>query len=176
MYMRTESTMDRTGIRALRDALGRFASGVVIVTGFDSTEPVGLTCQSFFSVSLEPPLIAIAVAKSSSSWPRIVRGGAFCINILGHHQEDVCRTFAVSGGPKFDATSWHPGPLGLPRLDDTLAWIDCRVYQVVEAGDHEIIIGEVQHLTVGEGSPLLFFRGQFDGLAGRPDAVVASIA
>jgi 3-hydroxy-9,10-secoandrosta-1,3,5(10)-triene-9,17-dione monooxygenase reductase component len=168
--------LDGTGsIRAFREALGRFASGVVIVTGLDGDEPVGLTCQSFFSVSLEPPLIAIAVGKSSASWPRIVRGGAFCVNILSHHQEDVCRAFAMSGTQKFDATSWHPGPLGLPRLDGTLAWIDCQVDKVVEAGDHEIILGEVQHLTAEEGSPLLFFRGQFDRLASPPN-VVASIA
>ena len=161
-------------VRNFRHVLGHFASGVVIVTGLEDAEPVGLTCQSFFSVSIDPPLIAIAVGKNSASWPRIVRGGRFCVNVLAHHQESVCLAFAISGGPKFDGVSWHSGPTGTPRLDDTLAWIDCTIEQTVEAGDHEIIIGRVEHLSAGEGSPLLFFRGQFDRLAGRPDALISA--
>jgi 3-hydroxy-9,10-secoandrosta-1,3,5(10)-triene-9,17-dione monooxygenase reductase component len=158
---------DALDIQDFRHVLGHFASGVVIVTGLeDEAEPVGLTCQSFFSVSIEPPLIAIAIAKTSVSWPRIARGGAFCINVLGREQESLCRAFAVSGGPKFDGAGWHPSPAGLPRIDGAIAWIDCRIDKAVDAGDHEIIIGAIEHVTAGVGLPLLFFRGQFDQLAG----------
>jgi flavin reductase (DIM6/NTAB) family NADH-FMN oxidoreductase RutF len=147
-----------------RHVLGHFASGIVIITGCHESEPVGLTCQSFFSVSIEPPLVAIAVAKTSVSWPRIMRGGAFCINILSHEQLHICHAFAVSGERKFDGVNWHQGPGGLPRIDRALAWIDCRIDKAVEAGDHEIVIGSVENLTAGGGSPLLFFRGEFGQL------------
>src|ERR1700719_1397577 len=85
-----------------RTVLGHFASGVVIVTGTTPEGPSGFTCQSFFSVSLEPPLVAIAPGKSSTSWPGIAESGAFCANVLTEDQEALCRAFAVSGGDKFD--------------------------------------------------------------------------
>src|ERR1700736_2725510 len=84
-----------------RTVAGHFATGIVIVTGMDGDEPVGLTCQSFSSISLDPPLVAFAPASSSTSWPRIRGSGAFCVNVLAEAQEDVCRVFATRGREKF---------------------------------------------------------------------------
>jgi len=145
-----------------RDAMGRFATGVTIVSGIDDGEPVGFTCQSFVSLSIDPPYVAVAPARTSTSWPRIARSGSFCVNVLGEHQEELCRGFAVSGGAKFAGVDWHPAPgTGAPVIEGSLAWVDCRVELVHDAGDHELILGRVLDLGIGEGSPLLFFRSRF---------------
>ena len=145
-----------------KDAMGRFTSGVTIVAGTDDGEPVGFTCQSFISLSIEPPYVAVAPARTSTSWPRIARTGSFCVNVLTEAQEDLCRGFAVSGGPKFDGVDWHPAPgTGSPVIEGCLAWLDCTVELVHPAGDHELILGRVLDLGVGEGSPLLYFRSRF---------------
>ena len=145
-----------------RDAMSRFTTGVTIVAGIEDGQPVGFTCQSFVSLSIEPPYVAVAPARTSTSWPRIARSGHFCVNVLRAEQEDLCRGFAVSGGPKFDGVSWHPAPgTGSPVIEDCLAWVDCRVELVHDAGDHELILGRVLDLGIGEGDPLLFFRSRF---------------
>lgn len=149
-----------------KEAMGRFATGVTIVTALEEGEPVGFTCQSFVSLSLEPPLVALAPAKSSTSWPRIARAGSFCVNVLSAEQEDVCRGFAVSGGDKFAGVTWHPAPGGgAPVIEGSLAWVDCRLELVHDAGDHELVIGRVLDLGLGTGLPLLFYNSTFAGLA-----------
>jgi len=149
-----------------KDAMSRFATGVAIVSGIDDGEPVGFTCQSFVSLSLDPPYVAVAPARTSTSWPRIARSGSFCVNVLHEDQEELCRGFAVSGGPKFDGVDWHPAPgTGSPVIDGSLAWVDCTVELVHDAGDHELILGRVRDLGVGDGSPLLFFRSRFATLS-----------
>src|SRR5436190_1041908 len=110
-----------------RQVLGHFCTGVTIITGTRDHEPVGFTCQSFASVSLDPPLILIAPGKSSSSWPKIRDTGSFCVNILAEEQEDVCRVFATSGADKFRGVGWKPGATGSPVLSDVVGWIDCRI-------------------------------------------------
>lgn len=145
----------------LRTVLGHFASGVAVVTGLHDGQPAGFTCQSFFSLSLEPPLVAIAPGKVSTSWPRISGGRAFCVNVLTDAQEAVCRTFADPGADKFAGLGWSPGATGAPRLDGALAWVDCAVEQVSEAGDHYLVVGRVVDLGTGQGEPLLFYRGGF---------------
>jgi 3-hydroxy-9,10-secoandrosta-1,3,5(10)-triene-9,17-dione monooxygenase reductase component len=153
-----------------REVLGHFSSGVTIVTGLDSDVAVGFTCQSFMSLSLEPPLVAIAPGKSSTSWPRIAPSGSFCVNILADDQEALCRDFAVSGvdkGDKFSGVGWKPGPGSIPLLDGVLAWVGCRIVATHDAGDHEIVVAEVVDTGVDtHGRPLLFYRGGF----GRFDA------
>src|ERR1700677_3822232 len=99
-----------------REVLGHFATGITIVTATDEGEPVGFSCQSFAALSLDPPMVILAPAKSSTSWPRIAQAGAFCVNILSDAQEDVCRGFAVSGGDKFVGVEWTPGVTGAPRI------------------------------------------------------------
>jgi flavin reductase (DIM6/NTAB) family NADH-FMN oxidoreductase RutF len=146
-----------------RQVLGYFASGLTIVTGVDLGQPVGLTCQSFTSVSLDPPLVAICPAKSSSSWPRIQRSGAFCANVMAEDQEDICRLFATKGAEKFAGIGWAPGITGSPVLADVLAWVECRITAVHDAGDHSIVVGRVATLHVGEPGrhPLIFYRGGY---------------
>ncbi len=147
-----------------KEVLGHFATGVTIVTAMEDDVPVGFTCQAFTALSLEPALVALAPAKSSTSWPRIARAGTFCINILSDDQEALSRDFAVSGADKFAGVGWHPGGNGAPLIDGVLAWVECRFLRSHDAGDHEIVIGEVQDMGVRRGRPLLFYRGGFGRL------------
>ena len=111
-------TIDAAHFRAV---LGHFASGIVIVTGMDGSEPVGLTCQSFFSVSLEPPLVAFSPSRTSKSWPRIQGSGAFCVNLLAAEQEELCRLFAQSGADKFRGIGWQVAASGSPLQSSAAA-------------------------------------------------------
>ena len=146
-----------------RTVLGHFASGIAIITGIEAGDPVGLTCQSFISVSLEPPLVAFAPSKASKSWPRIQPAKAFCVNILSEAQEDLCRVFAQSGADKFRGVGWRPGPTGSPVLADSVAWIDCQIDVEYDAGDHLIVVGRVVEMehAPGGAKPLLFYRGGY---------------
>jgi 3-hydroxy-9,10-secoandrosta-1,3,5(10)-triene-9,17-dione monooxygenase reductase component len=155
----------------LRTVLGHFCTGVTVISAVDDDgAPVGFACQSFSSLSLDPPLVSFNVARTSSSWPRIARAGAFCVNVLAADQEAVCRTFAVSastGADKFAGLDWTPGPAtGAPRLDGALAWIDCTIHAVHTGGDHLIVLGRVGALAVNrdDTGPLLFYRGGFGAL------------
>lgn len=148
-----------------RQVLGHYPTGVTVVAGMDGDDPAGLAVGSFFSVSLEPPLVGFCVGKSSRSWARIARTGSFCVNVLGADQEDVCRVFATSGEDKFATIGWRPAESGAPLIDGVLAWIDCDLEAVHEAGDHDIVVGGVRGLDLGhEGEPLLFFRGGYANL------------
>ncbi|MFI1165831.1 flavin reductase family protein [Streptomyces sp. NPDC020801] len=150
-----------------RRVLGSFATGVTVVTapaaeGEDS--PAGFACQSFGSLSLDPPLVAFMVGRTSSTWPRIARAGVFCVNVLGAGQGELCRAFAVSGADKFAGVAHEPAPAsGSPRLAGALAWIDCAIHAVHTGGDHLIVVGRVNALgTSGtDEPPLLFHRGRF---------------
>ncbi len=151
-----------------RAVLGHFASGVTVVTapGADDRDaPVGFACQSFASLSLDPPLVTFMVARTSTTWPRIARAGVFCVNILGAEQGPLCLGFAVSGADKFTGVSYDAAPVtGSPRLASVPAWIDCRIQAVHTGGDHLIVVGKVEALGGVEGedaAPLLFHRGKF---------------
>ncbi|MBW5253871.1 flavin reductase family protein [Streptomyces sp. P01-B04] len=147
-----------------RRVLGHFASGVTIVTAHDPAGPAGFACQSFASLSLDPPLVTFMVARTSTTWPRIARAGAFCVNILGADQGALCRGFAVSGADKFAGVAYSSAPgTGSPLLEGVPAWVDCRIQAVHTGGDHLIVVGRVEALGAaadGEG-PLLFHRGVF---------------
>ena len=118
-----EDDLERAGASTFdgarfREVMGHFATGVTIVTAIEEGLPVGFTCQTFTSLSLEPPLVALAPGKNSTSWPRIARTGSFCVNVLSEDQEALCRGFAVSGGPKFEGVAWHPAPgTGSPVIE-----------------------------------------------------------
>jgi 3-hydroxy-9,10-secoandrosta-1,3,5(10)-triene-9,17-dione monooxygenase reductase component len=158
-------------VAQFKEAMSRFATGVTIVSGLEDGHPVGFTCQSFVSLSIDPPFVALAPARTSTSWPRIARAGSFCVNVLGDHQQKICEGFAVSGGDKFAGVAWHPAPVtGAPVIEGSLAWVDCRVELVHDAGDHELIIGQVLDLGSAEGSPLLFYRKRFATVARPRDA------
>ncbi|MFD5815533.1 flavin reductase family protein [Streptomyces sp. NPDC127038] len=156
-----------------RRVLGHFATGVTVVTapatGADG--PAGFACQSFASLSLDPPLVCFMVGRTSATWPRIARAGVFCVNVLGAHQGDLCRGFAVSGADKFAGVAHDPAPVsGSPRLAGAAAWVDCTIHAVHTGGDHLIVVGRVDALGAGgdgedgEDSavrPLLFHKGRF---------------
>ena len=144
-----------------REVLGHFATGITIVTATEEGEPVGFSCQSFSALSLDPPMVILAPAKSSTSWPRIARAGAFCVNILAEGQEALCRAFAVSGGDKFDGVDWSPGITGAPLITGCLASVECTLGAIYEGGDHELVTGHVVTMEIGEGAPLLFYRSGF---------------
>jgi 3-hydroxy-9,10-secoandrosta-1,3,5(10)-triene-9,17-dione monooxygenase reductase component len=144
-----------------REVLGHFATGVTVITAIEDGEPIGFTCQAFTSLSLDPPLVALAPAKNSTSWPRIAKAGTFCVNILAEDQEALCRDFAVSGGDKFRGIGWRPGGSGAPVLEGALAWVECEFVRAHDAGDHELVVGRVLDLGVGSGRPLLYYRGGF---------------
>jgi flavin reductase (DIM6/NTAB) family NADH-FMN oxidoreductase RutF len=144
-----------------REVLGHFVTGVTIVTAMEGAEPVGFTCQAFTSLSLDPPLVALAPGKSSTSWPRIAAAGSFCVNILSEDQEALGRDFAVSGGDKFTGVGWRPAANGAPILDGTLAWVECEFELAHDAGDHELVVGRVLEMGVNRRRPLVYYRGGF---------------
>ena len=155
--------VDPTHFRAV---MGHFATGVTVVTTMENARPAGLAVNSFTSVSLEPPLVAFCVARTSSTWPRIRATGSFCVNILGEDQEDVSRAFAGPGGDRFQGVGWRPAPSGAPVIAGGLAWIDCTVEVEHDGGDHIMVVGRVREMGVDRGGrPLVFYRGGYGHFA-----------
>jgi 3-hydroxy-9,10-secoandrosta-1,3,5(10)-triene-9,17-dione monooxygenase reductase component len=151
-------------VARLKAVMGHFATGVTIVAGIESDEPIGFTAQSFHSLSMDPPLILVCPSKTVSSWPRIRDTGKFCVSILSRDQEDVCMTFASKSADKFTGVDWHAAPgTGTPMLDGAMAWIDCELESEHDGGDHTIVVGRVVHVDINPGDfhPLLFFRAGF---------------
>jgi flavin reductase (DIM6/NTAB) family NADH-FMN oxidoreductase RutF len=145
-----------------RRVLGHFPTGVTVVTAMTDAGPVGMTIGSFFSVSLDPPLVAFCAAHSSSTYPNLKPVGSFCVNILAEDQEDICRRVASKEPDKWEGLGWKEAGTGSPVLDGVLAWIDCDLDVIHEAGDHDIVVGRVRELDVArEGGPLVFFRGGY---------------
>lgn len=148
-----------------RAVLGRYPTGVCVVTaaaGEGEREPVAMVVGSFASVSLDPPLVGFFPARTSRSWPRIERAGAFCINVLGADHLDLCRQITRSPTGKLVGAPYRVAPHGAPILKEAVAWIDCTLESVFPAGDHDCVIGRVQALGDGEAEmPLLFHRGRY---------------
>ncbi len=149
-----------------RDVLGSYPTGVCVVTSLGNDgERFGLAVGSFTSISLDPPLVGFLPDKSSRSWERIAPTGRFCVNVLASEQLDACRRFASRHDDKFEGISHGTTPGGLPLLDDVLAWIECDIAQVLEIGDHLLVVGAVTAMERrAEGSPLLFYRGGYHTL------------
>ncbi|GGW60612.1 flavin reductase family protein [Streptomyces caelestis] len=155
-----------------RRVLGNFATGVAVITAPPATtgdSPAGFACQSFTSLSLDPPLVAFMVGRTSTTWPRIATAGVFCVNVLAAHQSELCRAFAVSGADKFAGVAYDAAPVsGSPRLSGAVAWIDCAIHAVHTGGDHLIVVGRVDALGTAADDPdgpLLFHRGRFARLS-----------
>lgn len=165
--IRLDDTVRVAAARRFRDVLGRFASGVTVVTSTSDGEPVGMTCQSFSSVSLEPPLVLFCPAHTSRAWPRIQRSGHFCVNLLAHDQTGLSDRMASRAPDKFVGLRWRPSrATGSPLFDGILGHVDCAIHAVHEAGDHSIVVGRVLDLDVTDvPHPLLFFEGRY----GRPE-------
>lgn len=157
--------LDAVAARHFRNVLGQLPTGVVAITACSAVDgsPVGMTLGSFTSVSLDPPLVAFLPDRSSSTFPHIREAGKFCANILSNNQKEVSRTFATRGVDRFAAIDWRPAPhTGSPIIEGSLAWIDCEIVQIHEAGDHDIVIGRVLELqTQTTGFPLVYFQGGY---------------
>jgi flavin reductase (DIM6/NTAB) family NADH-FMN oxidoreductase RutF len=156
---------------AFRHALGHFLTGVTIATATGPRgEPVGMTANAFTSVSLDPPLVLLCVARTAASFPAMETAKRYAVHILHHGQHEISTGFARSaagGARKFAEVPWHPADDGLPLLDDCLARIECTIVQRLPMGDHVGYLGRVDAAAVGEPSaPLGFFRGQYANLAG----------
>jgi flavin reductase (DIM6/NTAB) family NADH-FMN oxidoreductase RutF len=156
--------------RALRQALGRFATGVTVVTTRTKAGKLeGMTANSFSSVSLDPPLVLWSLRRQAPSLLGFLDAGCFAVNILSAEQGATSRHFATPVADKFEGVEWEPGHGGCPVLPGSLASFECDTHQVVEAGDHVILIGRIRQVTYREGTPLLFHGGQY----GMPAALTA---
>jgi len=152
----------------MREVLGHFVSGIVVVTATGDDGPAGFTCQSFASLSLDPPLITFSPARTSTTWPRIRRAGAFCVNVLAADHQELSAGFARSGADKFAGVNWRAAPSGAPILEGVSAWIDCTLWNEYDGGDHTIVVGRVHDLgATPDRLPLLYYRGTY-GVAGPP--------
>lgn len=150
--------------RRFRHALGHFCTGVTVITAAGPDGPVGFACQSFSSLSLDPPLVLFCPDRKSGTWPVIERAGSFCVNVLSDAQRELSTTFGTRGADKFASVPWSVAPSGAPVLGGVLTWLDCDIERVHEAGDHYVVIGRVRVLGEPEpASPLLFYRGGYTG-------------
>ncbi|KPP88064.1 MAG: DIM6/NTAB family protein [Rhodobacteraceae bacterium HLUCCA08] len=148
--------------RDYRRALGRFGTGVTVVTAADADGPVGITANSFSSVSLDPPLVLWSMARSSRRYPRFAGARHMAIHVLGAAQESVAHDFARSVAA-FDRVAWAPGIGGVPLIEGCLARFECEAYQTHEGGDHVIHVLRVLRASVAEGAPLMVFGGTYGG-------------
>jgi flavin reductase (DIM6/NTAB) family NADH-FMN oxidoreductase RutF len=145
-----------------RAVLGRFASGITVITAAapDGT-PHGMTVSAFSSLSLEPPLILACIANDATMAPLLSACASFSVNILSSQQEALSRRFAGPLDDRFAGVGYTAGELGNPVLDDVLAWLECRLVARHPAGDHTIMVGQVEHAGVRDGRPLLYYRGGY---------------
>ncbi|MCP3374409.1 flavin reductase family protein [Bradyrhizobium cajani] len=151
--------------RSLRYTLSRFASGITIITGLVDNVPTGFTCQSFYSVSLTPPLVSFCVMKTSKSWPGIRSSGRFTVNVLSEEQQAISDGFAKSGADKCTHVDWARRPNGKVVIAGTLMWLDCSLHSEHELGDHFLVVGKVEEMSPvdwdTQRNPLIYFRGQY---------------
>lgn len=164
------SASDREGSvtpAAIRRVLGRFATGVTVVTSLHDGIPRGVTVSAFMSISLEPPLVLVALDQARSLDPIIQRTGAYAVNILGEDDAALSECFAgaavVPGRDAFCGAGWRPGTLGMPILDRSIASLECRLEQVVRLGDHDFLVGRVVSTSSDDdhAPPLLYYRRRY---------------
>lgn len=149
----------------LRRVMGHFATGVTVITTVDkSGVPNGLTANAFMSLSLNPPLVLISVDKGATCYSCFELQNGFTVNFLSEDQEEISRRFATKGADKFAGLSWHPGSNGAAVIDGALGFVECKITQCHDGGDHSIIVGEIVNAGASGERPLLFFRGKYQRL------------
>lgn len=181
--MSTSGTPRRFDAARYRGVMGHYPTGVVVVTALSADHgPVGMVIGTFTSVSLEPPLVAFLPRTGSGTYALMREASAYCINVLAHDQQDVCRALVTPRAGVFDEVPWRESPWGAPMLDDVVAHIHCRPVEEVTRGDHHIVLCEVDDMDVVRPvTPLLFFQGGYGafsphGLSARGDAhVIAAL-
>ncbi|MFP6744263.1 MAG: flavin reductase [Alphaproteobacteria bacterium] len=159
---------------AFRAALGMFVTGVTIVTNSDvDGSPRGMTANSFTSVSLDPPMVLVCIGNHAASYPVFQKSGGFAVNVLSDGHRGLAELFASKARDKFDHVDYRLGIGGAPVIGGSLAWLDCRTVNRVEAGDHIILIGKVEDFGTNSGSPLAYCQGGFFSFNQQQDAVLA---
>jgi 3-hydroxy-9,10-secoandrosta-1,3,5(10)-triene-9,17-dione monooxygenase reductase component len=168
----TEPLLDSAHFRRVFACL---PTGVTVITAYSAGTPVGMAANSVTSVSLDPLLVLFCPARSSETWPVIRDVGAFCINIMAGHHEDTTRRFAAKGVDRFAEVRWTDRDSG-PALDDAAAWIECRLTDEHDAGDHTIVVARVVAIEAGEESAdaLIFHRGAYSAFPPRFDEARSS--
>lgn len=163
--------------KALRNAFGAFATGVTVITTRqpDGT-PRGFTANSFTSVSLDPPLLLVCLAKTAHSAEIFAQAPHFAVNILAEDQKAVSGLFASRAPDKFDHCAWTAGLADMPQIDGSLARFTCSSHQLVDAGDHLVLIGRVPDFATSEGQPLGYFRGNYFSIGIEKDLAEAAAA
>jgi flavin reductase (DIM6/NTAB) family NADH-FMN oxidoreductase RutF len=151
---------------AFREACAHWTTGITIATviGADG-EPYGLTASSFTPVSLRPPLVLVSIDHKATLHHHFASAFCFAVNILAEDQRDLSARFARHAQHRFHHVAWSVGELGAPLLDGVLAWLECRVTQRVDAGDHTLLLGEVRHTAAREGRPLVYFYRDYRKIA-----------
>lgn len=147
-----------------RQVMGRFATGVTVVTTCVGDQFSGMTANAVMSLSLDPPLVVVSVDKSASMHGLLQQGQCFAINILRHEQEELSNRFAQRGPKEFADLATKVAESGAPILLDALAYLDCRLVEIAAAGDHDMFIGECLGGEAGDGAPLIFFGGRYGEL------------
>jgi flavin reductase (DIM6/NTAB) family NADH-FMN oxidoreductase RutF len=161
-----ESSFD---IKAFRRALGSFPTGVAIITASGRDGLVGVTANSFASVSLSPPLVLWSLSHTSRSYETFIQSDSFAINILADNQIAISQQFASSSEDKFSSICWNKGATGSPLIDGALAYFDCRCEAQYDGGDHTIMVGHVADFARSEGSPLIFSQGRYGVATEHPE-------
>ena len=156
--------MTEEDVLDLRQCLGKFATGVTVVTCHGALGPCGITANSFSSVSLEPPLVLWNIAKVSNSLQAYLVAEHFAINVLGSEQKEISHHFAQSDHTRFNGIEYQTSEHGVPLIPGSVACFECRTHQIHDCGDHYIIIGEVENFRSNDGEPLLFYGGDYAAL------------
>lgn len=150
--------------RVFRETLGHYASGITVISGTVGEEPFGFTCQSFYSVSVEPPLVSFSVMVTSTTYPKIRESGRFAVNVLSDSQQHISDQFARKGTDKWAGVEWSSSRRNNPIIAGTQMWVDCDIESEYMAGDHYIVVGRVNEVSDQEWhskTPLVFFRGKY---------------
>jgi len=145
------------------------AARVVVVTAEGGRGPAGFTATSLTSVSMDPPMVSFAVARSASAWPTVARSRRLGVHLLADDQDGLATTFATSGINRFEDVRWHPGPTGEPVIEDCAAFLRCTVDRHVPAGDHVLVLARVTQAHVARiGSPLIYHDGGYATVGPAP--------
>jgi flavin reductase (DIM6/NTAB) family NADH-FMN oxidoreductase RutF len=149
----------------LRRVMGHFATGVTVITTRDTAgNPNGLTANAFMSLSLNPPLVLISVDKGATCYACFELQNGFTVNFLGEGQEEISRRFATKGADKFAGLQWHEGTNGAAVIEGAIGYVECKITQCHDGGDHTIVVGEVINVNATGNRPLLFFKGKYQRL------------
>ena len=153
---------ERIGSDAFRKVMGVYPTGVTLVASVSEGKPVAMVIGSLVSVSLSPQLVGFLPGKNSSTWPVMEASGSFCVNVFSDQQEDLANSFYLKNSDPWSQNQYRPALSGSPILEGCLAYIDCEIFQVVDAGDHWFVLGEVKDADCeSQGSPLIFLGGSY---------------